>query len=82
MKDLQYSYRGHGDSCNQEDETRGVRRPSSVTVEMIKAGGREIVTAITGLVNKIINEEPILEDWKDSSTIKSYTWKGDATNLG
>ena len=43
--------------------------PSGVIVEMIKAGGREIVTAITELVNRIIHEENIPEDWKDSFII-------------
>ena len=51
-------------------------------VEMIKAGGREIVTAITELVNRIIHEENIPEDWKDSFIINCYKGKGDATDRG
>ena len=49
---------------------------------MIKAGGREIVTAITELVNRIIHEENIPYDWKDSFIINCYKGKGDATARG
>ena len=38
--------------------------PSGVIVEMIKAGGRKTVTAISELVNLVIYEENIPEDWK------------------
>ena len=47
---------------------------------MIKVGGREIVTAITELVNRIIHEENISEDWKDYFIINCYKGKGDATD--
>ena len=36
---------------------RKAGRPSYVIVEMIKAGRKQIVTAITELVNQIIHEE-------------------------
>ena len=49
---------------------------------MIKAGGRETVTAISELVNLIIFEEKIPEDWKDSFIINCYKGKGDATDRG
>ena len=38
--------------------------PSRVIVEMIKAGGRKTVTAISELVNLVIYEENIPEDRK------------------
>ena len=38
--------------------------PSGVIVEMIKAGGQKTVTAISELVNLVIYEENIPEDWK------------------
>ena len=56
--------------------------PSGVMVEMIKAGWRETVTAISGLVNLIIYEENIPEDWKDSLIINCYKGKGDASDRG
>ena len=49
---------------------------------MIKAGARETVTAISELVNLIIFEENITEDWKDSFIINCYQGKGDATDRG
>lgn len=42
--------------------------PAGVIAEMIKAG-REILTAITVFVNKIIHEENFPEDWNDSFII-------------
>ena len=39
-------------------------RPSRVIVEMIKAGGRKTNTAISELVNLVIYEENIPEEWK------------------
>ena len=56
--------------------------PSGVTVEKIKAGGRETVTAISELVKQIIYEENIPEDWKDSFIINCYKRKDDETDLG
>ena len=56
--------------------------PSGVIVEMIKAGGRETGTAITELVNLVIYEENIPEDWKESFIINFYKGKGDATDRG
>ena len=38
--------------------------PSGVIVEMIKAGGRKTATAISELVNLVIYEKNIPEDWK------------------
>ena len=49
---------------------------------MIKAGGRETVTAISELMNQIIYEENIPEDWKDSFIINCCKGKGDATDRG
>ena len=51
---------------------------------MIKSGGREIVTAMTEFArdNKIIYEENILEDWKDSFIINCYKGICFATDCG
>ena len=55
---------------------------SGVIVEMIKAGGRETVTAISEHVNQIIYEENIPEDWKDSFIINCCKGKGNAADPG
>ena len=56
--------------------------PSGVIVEIIKAGGRETLIAISELANLIIYEKVIPEDWKDSFIINCYKGKGDATDPG
>ena len=56
--------------------------PSGVIIEMIKADERETVIAISELVNLIIFEGKIPEDWKDSFIINYYKGKGDATDRG
>ena len=56
--------------------------PSGVIVEMIKAGRRETGTAISELVNLIMFEENITEDWKDSFIKNCYKRKGGATDRG
>ena len=56
--------------------------PSGVIVEMIKAGGRETVTAISEHVNQSIYEENIPEDWKDSFIINCCKGKGNAADPG
>ena len=56
--------------------------PSGVIVEMIKAGGKETVTVISELVNPIIYEENIPEDWKNSFIINCCKGKNDATDPG
>ena len=56
--------------------------PSGRIVEMIKAGGRETVTAISELVNLIIYEDNIPEDWKDSFVINCYKEKGCGNHRG
>ena len=43
------------------------RVSSGIIVEMIKAGGRETLTAISELKNQIIYEENITEDRGDPS---------------
>ena len=52
----------------------------NLTVEMVEAGGRQIITAIielytakTEFVNQIIHEKNISEDWKDSQLIVGIT---------
>ena len=44
--------------------------PSGVIVEMIKIKGKQMVTVITKLLNKIIHGENIPKDWKNSCVIK------------
>ena len=56
--------------------------PSGRIVEMIKAGGRETVTAISELVNLIIYEDSIPEDWKDSFVINCHKEKGCGNHRG
>ena len=56
--------------------------PSGVIVEMIKAGRTETVTAISELVNQIIHEQNIPEDWKESFIINSHKGKCDAIDRG
>ena len=56
----------------KQGETGG---PSGVIVEMIKTGGRETVTGISKLVNQIIYEEIIPENWKDTFIVNSYKGK-------
>ena len=58
------------------------QRLSGEVVETIKTGARETVTAISELVNQIIYEENILEDWKDSFNINCYKGKSDAAGCG
>ena len=49
--------------------------PSGVIVEMIKTCGWETVTGISKLVNQIIYEEIIPENWKDTFIVNSYKGK-------
>ena len=49
--------------------------PSGVIVKIIKTGGRETVTAMSELVNQILYEKNIPEDWKDSVIINCYKGK-------
>lgn len=56
--------------------------PSGIVAEMIKASGECIVTAICNLVNDIIKEESIPNDWNLSHIITCYKGKGDATVCG
>jgi hypothetical protein len=56
--------------------------PSGILIEMVKVGGHSVVNAITDLINRIISEECIPADWKDSIIINCYKGKGDATERG
>ena len=53
--------------ANNKMKPGKARGSSGIIVEMIKAGGRETLTAITELVNQIIYEENIIEDREDPS---------------
>ena len=63
----------------KQGKTRG---PSGVIGEIIRAGQRETVSVISQLVNQIIYEEIIPEEWKNSFIINFYKRKGDATDHG
>ena len=56
--------------------------PTGVTIKMIKLGGRETVTVILELVNQIIYEKNIPENWKDSFIVNCDKRKGYATDCG
>ena len=53
--------------ANNKMKLGKARGSSGIIVEMIKAGGRETLTAISELVNQIIYEENIIEDREDPS---------------
>ena len=56
--------------------------PLAVIVEMIKAGGREAITAISELVNQIISKKNTTEVWNYSFIINCYKGKGNAIDCG
>ena len=56
--------------------------PSGIIVEMIRAAEDEIITPITLLVNRIIYEVKIPEDWDLSYIINFFKGKGDALSCG
>ena len=56
--------------------------PLGVIVEMIKAGGREAITAISELVNQIISKKNTTEVWNYSFIINCYKGKGNAIDCG
>ena len=53
--------------ANNKMKQGKARVSSGIIVEMIKAGGRETLTAISELKNQIIYEENITEDREDPS---------------
>ena len=52
--------------------------PSGLNVEMILAGGDDIILSITHLINCIIAKNKIPDDWCLSYIINCYKGKGDA----
>ena len=56
--------------------------PSGVNVEMLLAGGDDIILAITRLINCIIAENKIPDDWCLSYIINCYKGKGDVLLRG
>ena len=56
--------------------------PSGLNVEMILAGGDDIILAITHLINCIIAENKIPDDWCLSYIINCYKGKGDVLLRG
>ena len=53
--------------------------PSGIIIEMVKAGGDAMLDVITGLINLIIKEEQIPDDWNQSIIINCFKVEGDAT---
>lgn len=60
---------------------RKAGRPSYVVVEMIKAGRKQIVAAITACESDNTWRD-VPGDWKDSFTINCYQGKADAKDQG
>lgn len=56
--------------------------PSGIAVEMIRAAGPSVLTMITNLVNLIIQEGKIPEEWNLSFIINYYKGKGDSLERG
>ena len=56
--------------------------PSGIGIEMIKWGGDELLNIIVDLMNLIIKEDRIPEDWNQSTIINCFKGKGDATTCG
>jgi len=56
--------------------------PSGVVEEMIKAGGDKVITVICNLVNSIIRENCIPDEWNLSHIVTCYKGKGNATVCG
>ena len=55
---------------------------SELTAEMLKASGELGVALVTDLINAIINESFIPEDWQRSVVVNIYKGKGDAMERG
>ena len=60
----------------KEGKTRG---PSGIVIEMAKVGGNAMLDVITDLINLIIKEKQIPDDWDQSTIINCFKGKGDAT---
>ena len=50
--------------------------PSGIGIEMIKWGGDELLNIIVDLMNLIIKEDRIPEDWNQSTIINCFKGKG------
>lgn len=56
--------------------------PSGLTVDLIKAEGKEGVVELTRVLNNVLKKGEIPEDWKGSYTIPIFNGKGDALKCG
>ena len=57
-------------------------KPPDVVPEMVKAAGRARVDILTDLVNHIIVEGAILDEWELSTIVNCYMRKGDSLGKG
>ena len=56
--------------------------PSGIVIEIVKAGGDAMLDVITDMINLIIKEEQILDDWNHTTIINCFNGKGDTTRYG
>ena len=56
--------------------------PSGIVIEMIQAAGDDIIVLITNLINSIVREEKVPDDWNLSYIINCFKGKGDAMERG
>ena len=56
--------------------------PSGIVIEMVKAGGVAMLDLLTDMINLIIKEERIPDDWNHSTIINCFKGKGNATICG
>ena len=52
--------------------------PTRITSDLLKAGGETSLKELTSIMNKLLQGEEILKDWKSSSTVPIYKGKGDS----
>ena len=56
--------------------------PSAIVIEMVKAGCDTMLDVITEMINLIIKEEHIPDDWDHSTIINCFKKRGDTTRCG
>ena len=56
--------------------------PTGIVIEMLKASGDDCLDLVTELLNNIIADGVIPQDWQISSVINLYKGKGDAAERG
>ena len=56
-----------------------VAGPSGIVAEMVKSAGEVIISPITNLLNLIIKDSKVPDEWNLSYIINLYKGKGDGT---